>query len=221
MSSDTPTQIDEELVDALLARELRLARETTPLAPGLPEVDLRTLAGALTALRREIRAETQAVRAVREHSRDALADLDASVARLVGQHAALARKIDELRAEAAQQGLQALIDIADRLDATARVVSRPRAGAWLPWGRRARARLASIEDGLRLTQERIAEHLAAARITRLQVIGRGFDAALMEAVDRVQRADVPEGTVVDEIAAGYRCGDRVLRPARVVVAYRA
>jgi molecular chaperone GrpE len=34
----------------------------------------------------------------------------------------------------------------------------------------------------------------------------------------VQNADVPEGTVVDVMQAGYTIGDRCLRPALVAVA---
>jgi len=84
--------------------------------------------------------------------------------------------------------------------------------------RRTRARLTSIEEGLRLTQAQLEDHLTGLGMHRLPTIGRMFDPTSMEAVEHVSRPELAEGTVVDEHAAGYRRGDRILRPARVVVA---
>ena len=110
----------------------------------------------------------------------------------------------------------------DRLDVTVRhtmlqPLPPPRSRLPWRWGGGTRARLASIEEGLRLTQARLEDHLTGLGIQRLPSIGRVYDPESMEAVDRVIRPDLPEGTVVDELAAGYRRGDRILRPARVIV----
>ena len=48
--------------------------------------------------------------------------------------------------------------------------------------------------------------------------GESFDPQRHEAVGRVERADVADHTVVDEMQRGYLFHDRVLRPAQVVVA---
>ena len=53
---------------------------------------------------------------------------------------------------------------------------------------------------------------------RLQVGGQRFDPHLAEAVDTVAVADESQdGVVLQEVRAGYRIGDRILRPARVRV----
>lgn len=52
---------------------------------------------------------------------------------------------------------------------------------------------------------------------RVETVGRPFDAEVHEAVDE-EPADVPPGTVVRELARGYRRDGFVLRVARVVVA---
>ena len=51
--------------------------------------------------------------------------------------------------------------------------------------------------------------------------GDKFDPAVAEAVAEVDSpagGEIPQGAVVDEIEAGYRLYDKVIRPARVRVA---
>jgi molecular chaperone GrpE len=48
--------------------------------------------------------------------------------------------------------------------------------------------------------------------------GQPFDPRLHEAISRVERSDVPPGTVAVELQRGYRIGDRLLRPSMVSVA---
>ena len=55
-------------------------------------------------------------------------------------------------------------------------------------------------------------------VERVQAIGMAFDPAVHEAVQQVETADQPPGVVCAEILAGYRFGERLIRPAMVVVA---
>jgi molecular chaperone GrpE len=48
--------------------------------------------------------------------------------------------------------------------------------------------------------------------------GSMFDPATHEAVERVERTDVCDGTIVRVVRKGYALHDRVLRPAHVAVA---
>lgn len=48
--------------------------------------------------------------------------------------------------------------------------------------------------------------------------GDEFNPGMHEAVTRHPDKDVPPGAIVDAFQTGYRLGDRVLRPAKVVVA---
>jgi molecular chaperone GrpE len=48
--------------------------------------------------------------------------------------------------------------------------------------------------------------------------GEMFDAAKHEAGELEETETVPEGTVLKEFVKGYRCGDRIIRAARVKVA---
>ena len=48
--------------------------------------------------------------------------------------------------------------------------------------------------------------------------GQVFDPHLHEAVETEENEGVSEGTILKEFVKGYRCGDRVIRPARGRVA---
>ena len=47
--------------------------------------------------------------------------------------------------------------------------------------------------------------------------GSPFDVEYHDALLQVAREDVPPGTVVEEIARGYKLNDKVLRHAKVIV----
>ncbi len=49
-------------------------------------------------------------------------------------------------------------------------------------------------------------------------LGKTFDPHLHEAIEMVETDEKPDGTIVEELIKGYKCGERVLRPARVKVA---
>ncbi len=49
-------------------------------------------------------------------------------------------------------------------------------------------------------------------------VGKTFDPHLHEAVELEEREDVEDGTILQEYIKGYRCGERIIRPARVKVA---
>jgi molecular chaperone GrpE len=76
----------------------------------------------------------------------------------------------------------------------------------------------SLVTGLRLTAWQFNQLLQQEGLQPIVAVGQPFDPHLHEAVDTVVTNEQPEGTVVQESLKGYRQGDVVLRPARVVVA---
>jgi molecular chaperone GrpE len=54
-------------------------------------------------------------------------------------------------------------------------------------------------------------------VEKIEVIGKEFDPATMEAVDQKINQDKKDGIVLEEVLAGYRLNDQVIRPARVIV----
>jgi molecular chaperone GrpE len=72
-----------------------------------------------------------------------------------------------------------------------------------------------LEEGVRLVQRALADALAREGLVEVPTEGR-FDPHTQEAL-LAQPSDEPEGAVIQVLQKGYRLGDRVLRPARVIV----
>ena len=78
--------------------------------------------------------------------------------------------------------------------------------------------LKSFLDGVELTERELLNVLERHGVIRIDPVGQRFDPNCHQAMYEVQNPDVPEGTVVDVMQAGYVIGDRCLRPALVAVA---
>ena len=73
-----------------------------------------------------------------------------------------------------------------------------------------------LEEGVRLVHRSLADVLAREGVAEIETDGK-FDPHVHEAL-LSQPSDEEEGTVIEVVQKGYKLGDRVLRPARVVVA---
>ncbi len=104
---------------------------------------------------------------------------------------------------------QALLEAADDLERALAAVSGAADGG---------PALANLIEGVRLSLGNLHARIAALGAQRIPVQGMPFDPHVAEAVDTVAVADeAQDGVVVQEVRAGWRIGDRVLRPARVRV----
>ena len=75
---------------------------------------------------------------------------------------------------------------------------------------------AKLEEGVRLVHRALADLLAKEGLAEIDTDGK-FDPHVHEAL-LSQPSDADEGSVIEVVQKGYRLGDKVLRPARVVVA---
>ena len=75
---------------------------------------------------------------------------------------------------------------------------------------------AQLEDGVRLVHRALAGLLARHGVAPIETEGK-FDPHVHEAL-LSQPSEAEEGSVLDVVQKGYKLGDRVVRPARVVVA---
>lgn len=75
-----------------------------------------------------------------------------------------------------------------------------------------------LKLGVEMTLRQLEEVLRRHGIEGVPAAGQRFDPAHHEAVSRLVDPDVEAPTVVEELQRGYRLHDRLLRPARVVVA---
>jgi molecular chaperone GrpE len=65
------------------------------------------------------------------------------------------------------------------------------------------------------------ETLQKMQVNAIPAVGEPFDPRLHEALGSVEREDVPDQHVAEEIRRGYRLRDRLLRPALVRVAHNS
>jgi molecular chaperone GrpE len=72
-------------------------------------------------------------------------------------------------------------------------------------------------DGLRSVLDQMEAILTRQGVERVGTAGDRFDPELHEAISVQESDEVPDRTVLDVARSGYRRGERVLRPAQVVV----
>jgi molecular chaperone GrpE len=75
-----------------------------------------------------------------------------------------------------------------------------------------------LVQGVALVQNQLLDILRRHGITRIDAEGKPFDANVHEAVMQQPSKDQPPFTVLKVLEPGYMIHDRVLRPARVIVA---
>ncbi|MER3402416.1 MAG: nucleotide exchange factor GrpE [Armatimonadota bacterium] len=80
--------------------------------------------------------------------------------------------------------------------------------------------LEPLLEGVRMIDRQVKALLARFDILPIEAVGHPFDPNLHEAIQRVESEEYEDGIVIDEVERGYRMGERVLRPSRVIVAKR-
>jgi len=74
-----------------------------------------------------------------------------------------------------------------------------------------------IIEGVQLVLRQLMTAFERLEVTPVEAQGQPFDPNLHEAISQ-QESDLPPGSVVTVLQRGYKSGDRLLRPALVVVA---
>jgi molecular chaperone GrpE len=78
--------------------------------------------------------------------------------------------------------------------------------------------LGSLLQGVELVQRELYAVLAQHEVNVINAEGSEFDPTLHEAMAQVHDDSAPPNTVIEVLQKGYQLRDRLLRPARVVVA---
>lgn len=114
------------------------------------------------------------------------------------------RDAEEMARKAREDTLREMLPVFDNLE---------RATKYLNTDADPKAIARGVEMVLRLFEDTITK-LGGKRIP---TVGQPFDPTIHEAIAQVESAEQPAGTIVREELAGYLLGDRLLRPAMVVV----
>ena len=78
--------------------------------------------------------------------------------------------------------------------------------------------VAAVVSGVEMVLRGFDDVASRMGISRVVAKGERFDPTLHDAIQQVESAEHPPGTVLTEVVAGYRIGERLLRAAMVVVA---
>lgn len=154
---------------------------------------------------REMLAETQVALSLAEMQRDEhLADLQRKAAELSNVLKREQRTAGAGRVEGRIDVMRVLLDVLDDFDRTAQAAT------------------ASPDEGLRsgvgLVRDKLAGALAGQGLVRCGEVGEPFDPNHHEAIQQVDGDEPLEHPVVHEVfRPGYRVGERILRPAMVIV----
>ena len=76
-----------------------------------------------------------------------------------------------------------------------------------------------LRSGVNLIMKQMEEILEKMQVSAIPAVGETFDPRVHEALGAVERDDVPDQHVAEEIRRGYKIRERLLRPALVRVAH--
>ncbi len=78
-----------------------------------------------------------------------------------------------------------------------------------------------LRSGVELIVKQMEEILRQMQVVPVPAVGEAFDPRLHEALGAVERDDIPDQHVAEEVRRGYKMRDRLLRPALVRIAHNA
>ncbi|HJL16094.1 MAG TPA: nucleotide exchange factor GrpE [Sandaracinaceae bacterium LLY-WYZ-13_1] len=76
----------------------------------------------------------------------------------------------------------------------------------------------AVRDGVQMVLKGFDDTASRIGLTRVESVGQRFDPNVHDAFQQQETDEHPPGTIVAEYQPGYMLGDRLLRPAMVVVA---
>ena len=75
----------------------------------------------------------------------------------------------------------------------------------------------AFRQGIEMIQQQLLKAMEAQGLTKIKTQGEVFDPQYHEAVMREPSENQPEGTILEELQAGYQLGNQILRPAMVKI----
>ena len=156
----------------------------------------------MTTEKAPTKAELEERLAEVEKERDEhLDDLKRVAAEFENYRKRVARDHASLAARAHERLVKELLPVLDDLERALEAASEHQEG--------------KVEEGVRLVQRELQEALGKEGLVEIETNGN-FDPHVHEAL-LSQPSDRDDGAILEVLQKGYRLGDRVLRPARVVV----
>lgn len=115
-----------------------------------------------------------------------------------------AQRIEEVRLYANEDFMRVLLPTLDNFERTLAALKNG-------------ATLESLEEGVTMVYKNLVSNLTQFELTRIPAVGQHFDPLVHEAITTWESPEFENDTITDELEAGYKLKDRVIRPARVRV----
>ncbi len=152
--------------------------------------------------------------AVASRLREELAGTEDRLLRLQAEFENFRKRALRERQEAAQYGSQNLFkDLVSVVDNLERAIAHARESGG--------GDLASFLQGVELVMRELLAIFEKNHVTEVEALGRPFDPSLHEAMAQVESGGVPPNTVIEVLQKGFQLRDRLVRPARVILAKAA
>ncbi len=127
--------------------------------------------------------------------------------RALADYRNLQKEIDSRRAEwikmSEQQVLEEFIPVYENLKLALNGTKEVEVNPWT--------------EGVKHVIKQFGDILKSHGVEEIKTVGELFDPKFHEAVGKEEAVDAEEGEILQEITAGYMMGDRVIRPAKVIV----
>ena len=194
----------EEAEEGHLAPNPELEAALREAADAIPEPGTSRATAAETAAGEAGDARGEALQRERDEYKDRLLRLQADFDNF-------RKRALRDREEAFQYGHQNIVkDLLPTVDNLDRAIDHARqSGA---------GDLQSLLQGVDLVRRELLAALGKYHVSEIEALGKNFNPALHEAMAQKPDRDVAPNTVVDVMQKGYQLRDRLLRPARVIVA---
>ncbi len=115
------------------------------------------------------------------------------------------REVDDARKAGREEMLKEFLPVFDNLERAIQSAQRAQ-------------EVKAVADGLNMILRQFLDTLGRQNIQKVPSTGQQFDPTVHEAIQQVESDEHPAGTIVAEVQPGYVQGERLVRPAMVVVA---
>jgi molecular chaperone GrpE len=184
------------------------------LEAALREAEALAAGKSAPAAEPEAAAAAGAAEADSNRIEDLSAELVETKDRLIRLHADFEnyrRRAAREREEAVRYGSQNLFkDLLTTVDNLDRAIDHARKGGG--------GDLENLLQGVELVQKGLLGLMSRHGVSEVEALGKAFDPAFHEAMAQAPDESVAPNTVIEVLQKGYKLRDRLLRPARVIVA---
>lgn len=120
------------------------------------------------------------------------------------------RDVDEARMDAQSKVLREMLPVIDNLERALEHAEKT--------GAMEDKEASAVVEGVKLVLRQFSQALERLGVKALDAVGKPFDPNVHEAIGQLESTEHPPGAVVQALQKGYLIGERLLRPALVMVA---